>query len=67
MLRYFKDGDINHVEGEVDPLRDREIINDELILSDMEQIEKKLPQIQRKAKSGDKIVLKEVALLEKLQ
>lgn len=66
VLRYFSESDVNHVEGEVDPLRDKQIINDELILSDLQQIEKKLPQLQRKAKSGDKHVQKEVALLERV-
>lgn len=64
VLRYFNESDVNHVEWHVDPLRDKQIINDELILADLQQIEKKLPQLQRKAKSWDKEVQKEVALLE---
>ena len=43
VLRYFQDNDIVHVEGGVDPLRDREIINTELIFADLEQIDKTLP------------------------
>jgi ribosome-binding ATPase len=65
VLRHFKDADINHVEGEVDPIRDEDIITTELILSDLEQIEKKLPQLQRKTKSGDKDTIAEVAVLER--
>jgi len=65
VLRYFKDTDINHVEWEVDPMRDVEIINMELMFSDMEQIERKLPQLKRKAKGRDADVLKEIEALEK--
>jgi len=42
VVRYFEDPDVTHVEGSVDPLRDIQIINDELILADMAQIEDKL-------------------------
>jgi GTP-binding protein YchF len=65
VLRHFPDEDINHVEGDVDPLRDEEIITHELIFADMQQIEKKLPQLQRKAKSGDADIKSELAVLEK--
>ncbi len=65
VLRHFKDADINHVEGDVDPIRDEDIITTELILSDMEQIEKKLPQLQRKAKSGDRETVDELRVLER--
>lgn len=54
VLRYFKDTDVVHVEGTVDPLRDVEIINTELIMADIEQIERSLPNLEKKAKSGDK-------------
>ena len=66
VLRHFPDPDISHVEGEVDPMRDVEIINMELILSDLEQIEKKLPQLAKKAKSKDKDATKEYAVLQKI-
>lgn len=65
VLRYFKDVDINHVEWEVDPLRDEDIITSELIFSDMEQIEKKRWQLQRKAKSWDKEAIVELWLLNR--
>jgi GTP-binding protein YchF len=65
VLRHFKDAEINHVEGEVDPIRDEDIITTELILSDLEQIDKKLPHLQRKAKSGDKETLEEMNILER--
>lgn len=49
VLRYFKDSDVSHVEWSVDPLRDCEIINMELIISDLEQVDKNLPAISKKA------------------
>ncbi len=54
VLRYFGDPDVVHVEWGVDPMRDVEIINTELILSDVEQIERNLPALEKKAKTGDK-------------
>ena len=53
VLRHFDDSDVMHVEWSVDPLRDVEIINTELIMSDIEQIEPKLPSMEKKAKSKD--------------
>ena len=50
VLRYFKDSDVVHVEGWVDPERDREIINTELIFADLEQVERVLPTLQKRAK-----------------
>lgn len=49
VLRYFQDPDVSHVEWSVDPLRDVEIINMELIISDLEQVDKNLPSIAKKA------------------
>lgn len=49
VLRYFQDSDISHVEGSVDPMRDVEIINMELIISDLEQVDKNLPGVAKKA------------------
>ena len=45
VVRHFQDADVSHVEGSVDPLRDIETINTELIMSDIEQIESKLPHL----------------------
>lgn len=50
VLRYFKDTDVVHVEGDIDPMRDVEIINTELILADLEQIERTLPNIQKRSR-----------------
>ncbi len=67
VVRYFHDDDINHVDGSVDPLRDIETINMELIMSDLEQIENKLPQLQKKVKSKDKYACDLYPVLEKLK
>lgn len=68
VLRYFKDSDVVHVEGAVDPLRDREIINTELIFADLEHIEKVLPNLQKRAKLAQNKEDKKVAeILEKIQ
>lgn len=53
VLRYFQNADVVHVEGEVDPLRDVEIINMELIFADLEHLERVLPTLQKKAKLGN--------------
>lgn len=54
LLRCFEDGDITHVEGGVDPLRDAEIIETELMLADLEGLERRIQNLSKKAKSGDK-------------
>ncbi|HRX63863.1 MAG TPA: redox-regulated ATPase YchF [Candidatus Absconditabacterales bacterium] len=68
VLRYFKDTDVVHVEGEVDPIRDIEIINTELIFSDLEKIDRLLPPLQKKAQTtGNKDFKKEAELLSKIK
>jgi ribosome-binding ATPase len=54
VLRCFEDGDITHVENRIDPLSDADIVETELMLADMESLEKRLPALEKKAKSGDK-------------
>ena len=54
VLRCFEDGDIIHVDGSVDPIRDAETIETELLLADLESLEKQIGNIERKAKGGDK-------------
>ena len=54
VLRCFEDGDVTHVEGLIDPLRDAEIVETELMLADMESLEKRVASAQKKAKGGDK-------------
>jgi GTP-binding protein YchF len=65
MVRCFEDDDIIHVAGSVDPVRDIEIINLELILADLAQVEKRISR-QRKSAKNDPQVQAEVALLEKI-
>ena len=54
VLRCFEDGDITHVEGSVDPIRDAEIIETELMLADLESIEKQITNMEKKARGNDK-------------
>ena len=66
VIRCFEDKDIIHIEGDINPLRDIEIINYELILSDLEIVETRIGKIEKKAQTtNDKDSLKEVALLKK--
>lgn len=68
VVRCFDDGNITHVEGIVDPIRDIEIINIELILADLEVVENRLNRIGKKAiMSKDKETLKEVEFLNKVR
>jgi len=66
VVRCFEDENVIHVEGSVDPLRDIETINLELILSDMEVLDRRLQKSKKSGKSGDKALIAEAALLEKL-
>ena len=66
VVRCFQDPDVTHVMGEVDPVRDREIINLELALSDLQYVEKRLQKTERTAKTGDKDAVLELQLLQKL-
>jgi GTP-binding protein YchF len=67
VVRCFQDPDVQHVMGEVDPVRDREIINIELGLADLAGVEKRLDRTARAAKSGDAQARLEQRLLEQLQ
>ncbi|MFO7819076.1 MAG: redox-regulated ATPase YchF [Halanaerobacter sp.] len=66
VVRCFEDTEVTHVEGDVDPLRDIEIIETELILADLESVEKKIENTERKLKSGDKIYEEQLEVLEKV-
>jgi GTP-binding protein YchF len=66
VVRCFDDPDVIHTMGGVDPVRDIEIITTELILSDLDAAQKRVEKNHKKAKSGDKEALAEVALLERL-
>ena len=67
VVRCFDDGNIIHVEGSVDPIRDVEVINLELILADMEQVDRRVSRLGKAAKSGDKESKAELAILEKVK
>ena len=68
VVRCFEDNNIIHVENNVDPVRDIEIINVELILADMEVIENRINRVGKKATmSKDKDALKEIELLERIK
>lgn len=66
VVRLFDDEDIHHVHGEVDPLRDIEIINLELVLADQETAGKRLDRVERDSKSGDKDLIIERDALKKI-
>lgn len=67
VLRCFDDDNIVHVDGSVDPLRDKETIDIELQLKDLETVEKKLEKVTRAARTGNKEAVKEKALLDELK
>lgn len=66
VVRIFEDTDVIHVHGEVDPLSDIEVINLELVLADQETVGKRLGNVERDAKRGEKGAQKEKEVLEKL-
>ncbi len=66
VVRCFDDDDIIHVEGSVDPERDIHIIEDELILKDLESVEKRLEKLKKESKSGDKKILSDLEVIQKL-
>jgi GTP-binding protein YchF len=67
VLRCFDDGNIVHVDGSVDPVRDKEIIDIELQLKDLETIEKRITSIARQLKSGDKEIVKENEVAQRIK
>ena len=66
VVRCFDDGNIVHVDGSVDPLRDKETIDIELQLKDLETVQKRVEKAKKVAKSGDKDAKKQVELFEKV-
>ncbi len=64
VLRCFEDDDITHVAGRVDPIADLEIVETELMLADMESLEKRRTNLEKKAKSGEKDAKEALALLD---
>ncbi len=66
VVRMFDDEDVHHVHGEVDPRRDIEVINLELILADRETVSKRLDRVERDSKGGDKDLMAERDVLKKI-
>src|SRR5439155_4080727 len=64
VVRCFEDADIHHVAGSIDPIRDIETIVTELVLSDLEAVQKRLEKVAKDAKRGDKVALAEEAVLK---
>jgi len=67
VLRVFQNPEIIHVEGYPDPIRDLEIINTELILKDLETVEKRLKKLESEAKTGDKKSIKNFEVLKQVK
>jgi hypothetical protein len=67
VLRCFDNDNIVHVDGSVDPIRDKETIDLELQLKDLESVEKRLEKVSRAARTGDKEAAKEKAVLQQLK
>lgn len=66
VLRCFEDDDVTHVEGSVNPLRDAEIIETELMLADLESLERRIQNATKKARGGDKEMKEQLAVMEKI-
>ena len=67
VLRCFDNDNVVHVDGSIDPIRDKETIDIELQLKDLESVEKRLEKAQRTSKSGDKDAIKETSVLSEIR
>jgi len=67
VLRCFEDDDIHHVDGSVDPIRDAEVIETELLLADLESIDKQIENIARKARGGDKDIVAQQEVMKRVK
>jgi len=65
VVRCFENGDITHVEGRIDPIADIETIETELMLADLDSLEKRIVPLEKKAKSGDKEAKEQVSVMER--
>ena len=66
VLRCFDDSDITHVENSVDPIRDAATVETELMLADMDSLERRMAALTKKTRGGDKLAAADLALMEKL-
>ncbi len=64
VLRCFEDDEVTHVEGRIDPLADAETVETELMIADLESLEKRVAPLQKKASGGDKAAKEEAAIME---
>lgn len=64
VLRCFEDDDITHVEGRIDPVSDAETVETELLIADLESLERRLPNVRKKAGSKDKEAIEQLPLME---
>jgi len=67
VLRCYEDPDVAHVSGAVDPVRDKEIVEAELALADLETVERRLDRVGKKARSGERDAIREEEVLERLR
>jgi GTP-binding protein YchF len=65
VLRCFVDDDITHVEGRIDPVGDAEVVETELMLADLDSLERRIVPLEKKAKGGEKEAKEQVALMQK--
>lgn len=65
-VRFFDDADITHVSGEIEPIKDMEVINLELMLSDLERVNQRLQKLERDVKRGDKEAVLEDGVLRRV-
>jgi len=66
VVRCFDDSNVVHVEGNIEPVRDAELVETELLLADLSTLERRLIKISKAAKSGDKVAAKKINVVEKL-
>jgi GTP-binding protein YchF len=67
VLRCFENEDVAHVDGSVDPVRDREVVEMELVLSDLDMVDRRLDKVAKKARSGEKDAIREADLLGRIK
>ena len=65
VLRCFEDADVVHVEGRIDPVSDAETVETELMLADLESLERRREPLAKKANTGDKEAKAQIALIDK--
>jgi GTP-binding protein YchF len=67
VLRCFEDGDVTHVEGSIDPIRDADTVETELMLADLDSLEKRAQGLVKRARGGDKEALAQMALIDPIK